>query len=153
MTTIYTIRSYIEEDFDLVVASYIDVFSSEPWNDDLTVPQIESYLKQLSKMNTFLGYIFEDRLENRIVGCALGFVRPWYKGIEYHMDTFYILTDHQQKGLGKIFLSAIKTNLSERQIPTIILDTDRETPAEKFYLQNNFTSSEDSLILFASTSI
>lgn len=145
-----TTREYLKTDFTTVVKKYIEVFSAEPWNDTLKVPQIEEYLKSMENMNTFLGYIFEDT-NKIIVGCALGFIRPWYQGKEYHMDTFFIVNNSQKKGLGNIFLREVKKDLVKRNIPTIVLDTDRETPAEKFYLNNQFYTIKNSITLYSST--
>lgn len=146
----YTTREFLEKDFDTIVKNYIEVFSAEPWNDKLTVPQIEKYIQIMENMNTFIGYIFEDT-DKTMVGCALGFIRPWYQGKEYHMDTFFIVNNSQKNGLGDIFLKDIKNELSKRCIPTIVLDTDRGTPAEKFYLNNQFYTIADSITLYSST--
>ena len=151
MSMSYATRKYTQQDFKFVVASYIEVFSSEPWNDQLTTTQIETYVTDIVKLNTFVGYIFENTATNEFVGCALGFIRPWFKGREYQMDTFYIINRYQKKGLGGKFLTDIKADLSDENIPTIMLDTERATPAETFYRANHFDSLEESIILYAAT--
>lgn len=86
-----------------------------------------------------------------MVGCSLGFLRPWYQGKEYHMDTFLIVNNYQKKGLGNMFMREIKNELIKRNIPTIVLDTDRGTIAEKFYLNNQFYTIDNSITLYSST--
>lgn len=49
----YSIREYLNKDFSTVVKNYIDVFSTEPWNDKLTTVQIENYVENMENMNTF----------------------------------------------------------------------------------------------------
>ena len=147
----YTFRRYLKKDFNFVVTHYIEVFSAAPWNELLAVSQIEQYLQNIEKMNTFIGFVLESTKTNELLGCALGFVRPWYQGKEYHMDTFFIINEHQNKGVGTFFLDSIKNELKEKEISTIVLDTDRQTPSEKFYLNNQFYSLDTSITLYSST--
>ena len=67
---------------------YIAVFSAEPWNDQLTVPQITEYVSSMMAMNTYIGYFLTDSLTNEKIGYSLGFIKPWYQGKEYVIDTF-----------------------------------------------------------------
>lgn len=91
-------------------------------------------------------------IENeQIIGVALGFVKPWYKGEEYILDTFLIHPDSQKKGRGQIFLTEIKRILNNKNVEDIALDTDKHTPAENFYLKNGFKPNEESVFLFSST--
>lgn len=147
----YVLREYEAKDFNNIVASYIDVFTDEPWNDQLTTPQIETYLKAITDMNTFIGYLYEHRDTKQLVGCALGFVRPWYQGQEYQMDTFFILKPYQKVGIGGLFLNEINVQLAQKEIPTIVLDTEKGTPAEKFYMAHQFRSVNNSVTFYGPT--
>lgn len=144
------LRQVTSKDFDWIVENYIDVFSSEPWNDDLEVKQIENYVKELFEMNTFNGFIAE--VDNNRIGASLGYIKPWYQGKEYALDTFFISNKFHSKGFGSQFLSLIKKELLKEKIPAIILDTDRGMPAETFYKNNGFKVSEESIIMFCDVS-
>ena len=141
-----------ESDLSEVVNVYIEVFSAEPWNDKLTDNQITSYVNQMTELNTFKGYIVREEGTANLLGAALGFIKPWYMGKEYQLDSFYISNDYQGKGIGTKFLNFIKGQLKNSCIPTIILDTDRGYPAELFYLNNGFEHSNSSVILHGDTS-
>lgn len=145
-------KEFNEKDLSEVVDVYIKVFSAEPWNDKLTYGQITSYVNQMIALNTFKGYVVREEGTAILLGAALGFIRPWYMGKEYHLDSFYISSDYQGKGVGTQFLNFIKAQLKDIGIPTIILDTDRGYPAEYFYLDNGFESSNSSIILYGDTS-
>lgn len=136
-----------------VIDTYIQVFSAEPWNDELTYEQIKNYVNQISELNTFKGYVVREKNTNRLIGTALGFVRPWYMGQEYHLDSFYVLNECQGQGIGTQFLTFIKEQLKAINIPTIILDTDIGYPSESFYRNNGFSSSDSSITLFGNTSV
>ena len=145
-------KKFNEKDLSEVVDVYIKVFSAEPWNDKLTYDQITSYVNQMTALNTFKGYIVREEGTAILLGVALGFIRPWYMGKEYHLDSFYISNDYQGKGVGTQFLNFIKEQLKDIGIPTILLDTDRGYPAEYFYLDNGFEPSNSSIILYGDTS-
>lgn len=140
-----------DNDLAEIVDVYINVFSAEPWNDELTHKQITNYVNQMVRLNTFKGYTVREKSTNKLLGAALGFIRPWYMGKEYHLDSFFVSNDYQGKGIGTQFLRFIKEQLESINIPTIILDTDRGYPAESFYLRNGFKTSNSSIILFGDT--
>ena len=77
--TVY-FREFNENDLSEVVDVYIKVFSAEPWNDKLTYGQITSYVNQMTDLNTFKGYIVREEGTAKLLGAALGFIRPWYMG-------------------------------------------------------------------------
>ena len=82
---------------------YCSLFKAEPWNDQLTVPQITEYVSSMMAMNTYIGYFLTDSLTNEKIGYSLGFIKPWYQGKEYVIDTFLIAGKHQGKGFGSAF--------------------------------------------------
>lgn len=145
-------NNFNKNDLLEAVEVYIRVFSADPWNDELTSDQITTYVNQMLELNTFKGYVVREKRTGKLLGAALGFIRPWYRGQEYHLDSFYISNEYQGRGVGTQFLKFIKKQLKNISIPTIILDTDRGYPAELFYLNNGFKSSDSSIILFGDTS-
>ena len=74
MTTNLSIRELTEKDLKEAVEMYIAVFSAEPWNDQLTVPQITEYVSSMMAMNTYIGYFLTDSLTNEKIGYSLGFI-------------------------------------------------------------------------------
>ncbi|MGY3778561.1 GNAT family N-acetyltransferase [Isobaculum melis] len=135
---------------DEAIQLYLDVFTKDPWNDDITYDDITSYFERLLHMNTFEGYIALSE-SGALLAVSVGFIRPWYKGIEYHLDSFYMASDYQGKGVGTVFLNAIKKALCQKNIPSIVLDTDMGYPAEYFYRKNGFEQSENGVTLYGST--
>ena len=145
------LRQITKNDFKWIIHHYIDVFSSEPWNDELTYEEIENYVLALFDMNTFIGYLAEIDGENEPIGVSLGYIKPWFRGKEYHLDTFFITKNQESKGFGSQFMQLIKADLQLRNIPDIMLDTDKGMPAEKFYIKNGFETSEDTILMFSGT--
>ncbi|MCC4046177.1 GNAT family N-acetyltransferase [Enterococcus gallinarum] len=150
MTTNLSMRELTEKDLKEAVEMYIAVFSAEPWNDQLTVPQITEYVSSMMAMNTYIGYCLTDSLTNEKIGYSLGFIKPWYQGKEYVIDTFLIAGKHQGQGFGSAFLEMIKEELAKKGIPTILLDTEEKMPAADFYKKNGFKPLTDNVTFYVS---
>lgn len=144
------VREFKSTDTISAVDLYISVFSQAPWNDILIKADIELYFQRLQSMNTFIGYVLLDSNTEELLGVSIGFIRPWYAGEQYHMDSFYVSFDHQGKGLGSAFLNQIKKKLLSINMPHVFLDTEKGLPAEEFYRKNGFTSLDDSISLICS---
>lgn len=145
------LREVTKKDFKNIIDHYIDVFSSEPWNDELNHQEIVQYVSDIYEMNTFIGFVAIDEVTKSIIGVALGYIKPWYRGREYILDTFFITKKMQSKGYGSLFLSEVKKRLLSKNIEDILLDTDKGMPAETFYKKNGFTVSDESIIMYGST--
>ncbi|MBC1458392.1 GNAT family N-acetyltransferase [Listeria newyorkensis] len=141
-------NQYLEETIQL----YIDVFSAEPWNDVLTYEEIKLYLDRILAMNTFEGYLALDDTD-AVIAASLGFIRPWFRGIQYHLDSFYIARTHQSKGLGGAFLDFVKNDLAQKNIPSIALDTEIGYPSDQFYRKHGFSNNPDSVTMYGSTQL
>lgn len=125
-------------DVDVVTQLYIEVFAQQPWNENNNYDDIRRYIERLNKMNTNHCYLYKQ--DDQIIGAALGFVKPWHQGIEYQLDNFFVSPAFQKKGYGSEFLKAIKADMHKIGVGNIILETNKETPAEHFYLKHGFLS-------------
>ena len=128
-----------------IISEYLEVFNSEPWNDGLSVEEVENYIQNIITMNTFKGYVLMKG--DNAVGFCLGFIKPWSKGLEYYMDTFLIFKRHQREGYGSLFLSFLKNEMKDLNIKAILLDTENDMPAYEFYLKNNFEALDGSVLM------
>lgn len=140
-----------EKNIDEVVSLYIDVFSREPWNEKNESNEIRLYVERMLNLNSEQSFLYTEN--KHLIGVAIGFVKPWYKGEEYILDTFLIHPNHQKKGLGQLFLTELKKTLNNQGVENIALDTDKHTPAERFYLKNGFKENQEIIFLFSSTDI
>lgn len=114
------------------------VFTREPWNDDWSDDgQLDAYITDIigNRNSLTFGY-FEG---GRLIGMTLGYIKHWYKGTEYFIDEFCILTERQGAGVGSAFIEALEKTLVERGINHIFLQTDETMPAYNFYKKRGFT--------------
>ncbi len=125
------------ENLAQIKAFFFEVFTKEPWNDDWGDDvQLEHYLCDLAgNINSLTFGLYDD---NEIVGLAIGSIRHWYEGTEYHIDEFCIKTSEQGKGLGTYFINQIEEIICSEGIKRIFLQTNRGLPAYNFYIKNGF---------------
>lgn len=120
---------------------YQTVFSQAPWFETHALSDVSQYISRLLAMNTNRCYaIWEAK---QLIGVALGFSKPWHRGVEYQLLDLFVAVDQQKKGVGTLLLEMIKADLSAADIPHIILETEKGTPAEQFYYHNGFTLQPD----------
>ena len=126
------------KDKDIIKELFGSVFMNAPWYDDWSnEAQLDAYITDLigNPNSLTLGYIEDGRL----LGVTMGFIKHWYKGTEYVIDEFCILTERQGTGLGSAFIEALEKFLPEHGIEHIFLQTDDTMPAYNFYLKRGFT--------------
>ena len=142
------VRKFTIKDLDECVDLYIKTYSEEPWNERWESREIvENFFKNHYANNYFLGYVVVK--DERIAGISTGFLKPWINGMEYYIDDFFINVDYHRQGIGSQFMSAIKNELISQGIHAIMLNTERDYPAYKFYESMGFTSAENTVVLYA----
>ncbi|KRL61348.1 GNAT family N-acetyltransferase [Latilactobacillus fuchuensis] len=138
------IRNFEPTDIKSAAELYVKTFQQAPWSEDNQVADIERHFQRLLSMNTAQSWVLE--VDHKIVGIALGFVRSWYRGEEYQLDTLCIDPEKQGQGYGKALIQALQAELVANDVHAMILDTDRGMPAEKFYQKLAFTKLDDSVL-------
>jgi aminoglycoside 6'-N-acetyltransferase I len=140
-------RRFTDHDIDECTTLFLNVFSKAPWNDQWSsFDHAKTYLMEITESPSFLGFVAVK--EERIVAACLGRRKTWWSGPEYYIDEFFIDTALQGKGLGTILLNQIKTAVLADGMRAIILLTDRELPAARFYEKNGFSSSPNMTFMF-----
>jgi len=121
---------------------FIKVFSKEPWNDVYESKEVvKNYFKSFNECNKFIGYVVTK--DEKIIGLSIGFIKPWIKGLEYYIDEFCIDDEFHGQGIGTFFLEKIQEDLLEKKINAMLLNTERQVPAFKFYVKNGFACMDE----------
>lgn len=139
------LRKLSVDDIEPIKNVIFDAFTGEPWNDEWKNPeQFHRYILGLiSNANSLSLGLFEDE---RLVGAAVGRIKYWYTGDEFWIDDLCIVSDCQGKGFGSRFLGLIEDYLRENGITKIVLLTEREYPAYRFYATNGFTEKKNRVV-------
>ncbi len=125
---------------------FIDTFTRPPWNDVYeSRDQLSDFFRNHFANNYFLGYVL--LVNGEIKGLSLGMKKPWIQGLEYYIDEFCIHHSLQGQGIGSRFIRAIEVEVKHEGLNGIILLTEKENPAFKFYLDNGFQELEGMVIV------
>lgn len=126
-------------------ALFCTVFSEPPWNEDVSPEEAQRYFENCFSLASFRGFVAESG--GRIVGLAVGFLKPWRKGMEFYLDEFCVAPSFQGKGIGSSLLDEIRTRLAEEGVFGAMLNTERAYPAYSFYLKNGFSDAGLSVLV------
>jgi GNAT superfamily N-acetyltransferase len=134
---IIIVREFIWSDLEECSQLFKQVFNAEPWYDKWTsLNQVKSYIYELTENPAFQGFVvFEGP---QMVAVCLGHRRSWWKGKEFFVDEFFVKNNIQGNGIGTRTLDVIKKILIKEGYARINLLTNKDIPAEKFYLKNGF---------------
>lgn len=133
--------NYVEES-DLLRCTdvFIEVFNSEPWNDEWKPEKAKQYLLDFYHTPGFLGLVAQEGEE--VIGFLFGVHRVWWSGDEFFVHEMCVKSNLQNKGIGKALMDRLLEELEARSITHLSLLTDRGIPAEVFYKKNGFTEVE-----------
>lgn len=134
------LRNIEEDDIEICAELFMQVFSSDPWNEEWSIVFANERLSHFYQSKGFFGVLAEE--QNSVVGFALGNTEPFYFGSMFYLREMCIKTKLQNKGVGKEILKALEDELLTKKINRIYLTTERDIPAASFYQKNGFNYSE-----------
>jgi len=133
--------NYVEESELLRCTDvFIEVFKSEPWNDEWEPEKEKQYLLDFYHTPGFLGLVALEG--EKVIGFLFGVHRVWWSGDEFFVHEMCVKSNQQNKGIGKALMDRLLGELEARSITHLSLLTDRGIPAEAFYKRNGFTEVE-----------
>ncbi len=126
-------QSYLGE----MASLYKSAFFGEPWNDDWSdEEQLVEYIKE--KSGGFHAINYGLRIDGKLVAISMGQITHWWEGTNYVLDELCVSPECQGNGIGTHFMDLIESDLKERGVKGIFLQTDSDKPSYKFYQKNGF---------------
>jgi len=139
-------RRFNWKDLDECSALFKKVFSADPWFDEwVSLDQSRNYLKELVQNPVFEGFLMCE--DSKIVAVCLGHRRSWWMGKEFFMDEFFVETGRQGNGIGTKTVDFLVDILREDGYTRLTLLTNKNIPAETFYLKNGFYNNEKRTVM------
>ena len=140
------IKKFAVMDIDACVKVYKDVFSSDPWNDDwMSIDQVRNYFDELIKNPIFDGFVAYEN--SKLVAACFGHKRSWWTGNDFFIDELFVANQMQGKGIGTKLLEYVECNQAMDNCNRLILLTNRNLPAEEFYLKKGFKTNNSRIIM------
>lgn len=135
------------DSIELIKSLFKNIFMDKPWNNDWSnEKQLYKYIKDLIGNSNSLTY---GLLKNdKLIGISMGRVIHWWTGTQYHIEELCIQTIKQNQGLGTVFLNSIENLIKIKGIKSIFLQTERNVPAYKFYLKNEYIEMPDHISFY-----
>lgn len=124
-----------------MVELFKKAFGREPWNDDWSdEQQLKEYIKEISHSYNALNYGL--LINGELAALSIGMIRHWWEGTNYNIEEFCVSPDIQGQGIGSRFMNLIETDIQNRGLCGIFLQTDSDKPAFNFYCKNGFIELE-----------
>jgi aminoglycoside 6'-N-acetyltransferase I len=141
------LRNYRSDDTFQCAELFVDVFNDDPWFDDwLSFDYAYDYLLELVMNPVFMGFVVCDD-SSEIVGVCFGHKKSWWNGKEFIIDEFFVSNNLQGTGIGSLLMDYVIDILSDNDFKRLILITNRNIPAEWFYIKNGFFKNENRIVM------
>lgn len=139
-------RKFNWGDLDECACLFKNVFSADPWYDEwVSLDQSRNYLKELIENPVFEGFVMCE--DSKIVAACLGHRRSWWMGKEFFVDEFFVENGRQGNGIGTKTVDFLVNALREGGYTRLTLLTNKNIPAETFYLKNGFYTNEKRMVM------
>lgn len=135
-------RKFNDKDIEKCAKLFKEVFSDYPWYDNwVSLKQVRIYLNELIENPSFEGFIALEG--SKIAGVCFGHRRSWWMGKEFIIDEFFVANKMQGNGIGTKLMDYVKVRLIRGNYTRLVLLTNKEIPAEEFYIKNGFYTNQD----------
>lgn len=136
------VRNISKKDIETCARIFIDAYSREPWNENHDLGKVKEFLTKFTSENTNIGWVILE--ESQIAGFAVGVIIPSIERDYFRIEDICVRSDMQRKGIGRELIRRTALELRSKNIDSIILNTIKDFPAYRFYLNNGFREIESS---------
>lgn len=135
------IRCFETRDLEDCSKLYAEVFSKDPWNEKWDFKIAEKRLSHFLNSEGFVGILAHEK--SSVVGFAIGNIEPFLEGNIFYLREMCVHPDYQNGGVGSKIISKTEEVLTELNIKSIYLFTDRKIPAAYFYKKHGYRHDKD----------
>jgi len=125
---------------------FISAYNQAPWNHNWTFAKAKTYLSEYADSPGFVGFVLYDG--NKPVGATFAHKKTWWTNEQLMVDEFFISSERQKKGYGKILMEHCNQYARANQIGLLILMTNKYMPAYKFYDRLGYITADQYLFMF-----
>jgi len=131
---------------DACAALYASAYGEAPWNESFDPDALKAYLRSYIERPGLHMYALLHA--SAPIGVALCSIIPCIGGDFARIEDFCIAPAHQHKGLGSRFMALLCDDLRACGCDSVLLATQRDLPAHRFYLKNGFAPLDSSIQLY-----
>ena len=133
------IKIFEQNDIDNCISDFIQSFNSPPWNEEWSRKRANEYINDIFNTPKFIGFILTNGNEN--VAYALCFTKYWWNKddrCKLYVELFFTKPNYRKKGYGTMLLEHIEKYAKDNELRSIMLFTQKDKPAYRFYTKNDF---------------
>lgn len=133
-------NTFDRKSIEVCAKLYTDVFKQPPWNEYWPWESVSLLIYKIINKKCFIGYVAE--YENSAVGYILGYPLNTVTLLSriYYINEFFVDKKYQNLKIGTKLLSTLINNLRNKKITWVLLLTQKDTDAERFYKKMGFKS-------------
>lgn len=139
-------RHYCTGDLQACAAVFCSAFGAAPWNEKWTQTLAETRIAELTGTSLSVGFVYEEN--GTILGFAAGRRVTYLFGAECVIDEFCVSADAQGRGVGSKMMQYIADEMRMAGCVSIVLNTTKGYPSERFYRKQGFVQSDDMITMY-----
>ena len=124
------------DEIDACAAVYAAAYGEAPWNEALDPGQVKGYIRAFTGRDGFCAWRLS--VGGEIAGVALGVVVPCVDAPFLRVEDFCVAPKVQRRGFGGAFLAEIQRQAAKLGCDAMLLATQPDVPARRFYLEQGF---------------
>ncbi|AUB39698.1 Ribosomal protein S18 acetylase RimI and related acetyltransferases [Nostoc flagelliforme CCNUN1] len=138
------IQTFTTEHLDKCAHLYVEVFNSEPWNEQWTFETARTRLFEIINTPGFVGFVFK---QGELLGFVAGYGKQGQRSKGFYLEEICIQPHKQHQGIGTKLLNQLMDTLTAMKVTTIYLLTNKDGQAEAFYTKHGYQRSQDMIFM------
>ena len=114
----------------------VDTFTEEPWLEDWTIDIAHNRLLCYQNTSNFIG--LSCLKNNELIAFIFGNIEPYQNSSHFLLKEMCVKKEFQGEGIGKKLIAKLHGKLKQEKVDSVILLTQKESLAEKFYMSSGY---------------
>lgn len=138
------IQTFSTEYLDRCAYLYVEVFNSEPWNEEWSFNTARTRLFEIINTPGFVGFVFK---QDELLGFLAGYCKQGQKSKSFYLEEICVRPDKQRQGIGTKLLNKLMDTLIYIEVNRVYLLTNKDGQAETFYTKHGYQRNQQMIFM------
>ncbi|BAY74096.1 hypothetical protein NIES25_05060 [Nostoc linckia NIES-25] len=138
------IQTFSTEYLDRCAYLYVEVFNSEPWNEEWSFNTARTRLFEIINTPGFVGFVFK---QDELLGFLGGYCKQGQKSKSFYLEEICVRPDKQRQGIGTKLLNKLMDTLIYIEVNRVYLLTNKDGQAETFYTKHGYQRNQQMIFM------
>ncbi|MDZ8109610.1 MAG: GNAT family N-acetyltransferase [Nostoc sp. DedQUE12a] len=138
------IETFSTEYLDRCAYLYVEVFNSEPWNEQWSFNTARTRLFEIINTPGFVGFVFK---QDELLGFLAGYCKQGQKSKSFYLEEICVLPNKQRQGIGTKLLNKLMDTLIYIEVNRVYLLTNKDAQAETFYTKHGYQRNQQMIFM------